>query len=253
MDERKRSASARSSRLTGRSRLQSRTVKKKPPPGPWKNAWTKYSLNDANELSFLHRLNAHHKCLVERGGFEEAAATEALKSPDPEKKEEVAKWLRRALRALDILQEQTGRAPVLMEGALSRVLIADLAVTLLQYCEQAPGLNLVYLFAELLGVDRHRTALAKQHSEKKWLLISLVAGLNVMSARWSDRKLAEKIEVSPMTIGEWKRAPDFEDHVRLVEQTIRENLKEVRIAHPGISDPEAIELALKLGAGTEKG
>jgi hypothetical protein len=226
--------------------LQSSTTKTKPPQNPWKDAWARYSLNDTSEVSFVDRIAAHHKRLVQRGGFEGAAAAEALKSPDSEKKEEVAKWLRQELRTLDILQEQSGKAPVLTGEALSRVLIADLAVTLLQYCEKAPGLNLVYLFAELLGVDRHRTAQAKQQSKKKWLLVSLVAGLNVMGARCSDRKLAEQIEVSPMTIGEWKRAPDFEANVRLGEQTIRENLEEVRIAHPTISDPEAIELAWEL-------
>jgi hypothetical protein len=235
--------------LTGssrRHRQMGRPKKTKTPTDPWRDAWTKYSLNDTSEISFINRLSAHRDRIVRRGGFEKAAAAEALKSPDPEKKEEVSKWLRRELRVLDILQEQTGKAPVRREVVLSRVLIADLAVTLLQYCENAPGLNLVYLLAELLGVDRHRTALAKQQSKKKWLLVSLIAELNVMGERWSNRKLAKRVDVSPMTIAEWKRSPDFEDDVRLGEQTLRENLKEVRTAYPTVSDLEAIELAYEL-------
>jgi transposase len=216
------------STVASRRRRMGRSAKTKPPPDPWRDAWTRYSLNDTSEVSFIDRINAHHDCIVQRGGFDKTAAAEALKSPDPAKKEEVANWLRRELRALDILQEQTGRAPVLVEGALSRVLIADLAVTLLQYCERPPGLNLVHLLAELLGVDRHRTALAKKQPEKKFRLASIVAELNVFGERLSDRRLAKMLEVSPMTIKEWKRAPNFEDNVRLGEQGFREKLKQVR-------------------------
>jgi hypothetical protein len=185
----------------------------------------------------------HKNFLIRQGDFEETAAWEALVSANPEKKEMAAFWLRSELKKLDKLQALTGEAPVLSGRMPQRVVIADLAVTLLQYCWKAPGRHLVYLIAELLGVDRHREALAEQASKKMWKLSSMVASWNVLGERCSDRKLAQIVDVSPTTIAKWKRAPDFGDRVRLGETIIRENLVEVRRAHPTVSAREAIRLA----------
>jgi DNA-binding XRE family transcriptional regulator len=210
-------------------------------PDPWKDVWVTYSLNDATQLDSINRIVAHKMRIIMSGcGFEEAEAVKALESPDPEDKEEVARWLRWELKRLDILQQQAGKAPVLTEQTLSRIVISDLALTLLQRCEKPPGSNLVYLIAELLGVDRHRTALSDKHQSKRWRLSNITAELRVLGLHYSDRQLAKKLGVSPTTIAEWKRDPDFDSRVAIADQLIREHLPEIRAERPGISDGEAL-------------
>jgi hypothetical protein len=186
--------------------------------------------------------------MVQRGGFEEKEAAEAIESPEPEKKEEAARWLRWELKRLDILQQQNGGALVLTGEALSRVVISDLAITLLQYCNGKPGLNLVYLIAELLGVDCHRTSLTKQE-RKKWHLSNIVASLNILGEQWSDRKLAKIVGISPTTVAEWKRDPEFSDRVFVADQIIRVDggLETIRAANAGLTLKEAINLAWDAG------
>jgi hypothetical protein len=216
----------------------------------WKDCWTKYSLNDATELDLFNRVDAHKKQIIERGGLDENTALVAFNSPEPETKEEVARWLRWELKRLDVLQEKSTGALVLSGKALSRVTIADLAITLLQSCDAKPGPNLICLIAELSGVDRHRTALANNKQEKKkWHLSYLTAALNILGESWSDRRLAKVVGVSPTTVAEWKNDSDFNERVSASEQIIRVdgNFEKVENENPTLSRKEAIELALSRG------
>jgi hypothetical protein len=212
------------------------------------DVWSRYSLNGVTHVAFIERLLAHKDLLIQRGGFTEADAIEALRSPQSQKKESVAAWLRRELKILNVSQKQVGRAPFLTGESLSRPIIGDLAVTLLQYCGEAPGLHLVYQIAELLEVGCHRTALARK-ADKKLQLAACVAQLSLQGASVSDRRLAKELSVSPTTVGEWKRSVGFKDDVELFKQSrkddIREHLEKVRIEYPGIRDQDAVRLAFE--------
>jgi hypothetical protein len=55
-------------------------------PDIWNNAWTAYSLNDKTEDAANKRATAHVERIIQRGGFEESEAKEAINSLEPEKK-----------------------------------------------------------------------------------------------------------------------------------------------------------------------
>lgn len=84
---------------------------------------------------------------------------------DPRTKEMVALWLRCELKELRNGEGTVGEAPVLKGKALSRLVIADAALTMLESVDMV-GDELLLLFQELLQIDRRRKALATSHSDK---------------------------------------------------------------------------------------
>jgi hypothetical protein len=77
----------------------------------------------------------------------------ALTDSNWETKETVASWLRKELKVLREAESEPGTAPVRRRGALSKTMISDVAIELL---ECIGGESLVCLFQELLDIDRHR-------------------------------------------------------------------------------------------------
>jgi hypothetical protein len=196
------------------------------------------SLDDPDPTVFQQRIRAHRDLLVERGGFEEGEAVRAIRSPKPEDKEGVAKWLRSQLKILQMMRP-VGAAPILNGNTLSEIVIADLAMTLLQYCEGTPGLHLVYLLGELLHVDRHRAAIAEMPLKRLELAAS-IAVLTLQGDALSDRALARQMSVSPPTIGHWKRSAGFKEEVERYAESFKQqvghHVERIRIQNPEISE-----------------
>ncbi len=128
----------------------------------WSDAgWPRHCFHDDDLDRWVDRLNGLRDLLVQRGGFSAKSATKALVNPDPKSKERTALWLSSELAKLRKTEQQVGAAPVRTGAALSRLTIADLAITMVQFLEGPPGENLICLLQELLDVDRHRKALAE--------------------------------------------------------------------------------------------
>ena len=126
--------------------------------------------------------------MISRGRFSNKDAIRALTSPDIETKQVAARWLRRELKIVRAGQSKTGAAPVLKGEALSPLVIADLAMTMVENFADDIGDDLVCLLQELLEVDRHRRALAKVPSEKFQLAAQIVAQRNLQG--WKAQGVA---------------------------------------------------------------
>jgi hypothetical protein len=114
--------------------------------------WPRHVLADVTLEAFFRRIDAHQQILIEKGGFQSKPAFQALIAPDPESKEQVAGWLSGELNKLREGEKRPGAAPMRRGQALPRAEIADLAMTMLEACETAPGENLICLVQELLDV-----------------------------------------------------------------------------------------------------
>ena len=104
----------------------------------------------------MRRLNALETLMIEKGHFSKEQATKAINDPSPISKEPIANWLSAELKKLREREKIVGKAPVLKGETLSRLVIADLAMTMVEMCALQPGENLICLLQELLYVDRYR-------------------------------------------------------------------------------------------------
>lgn len=161
--------------------------------------------------TYSRRMLSHFYLLRERAGLPEKDASKAILDPDPNTKQAAALWLRGELASLREQEKVVGAAPVLNEKLLSRLVIADLAVAMLGCCNV--GDDLIDLFAELLDVDRHRKALADNHSERKQRAIALEAQTELSGRKLGVRELARAVSVSPATISTWRKSREFRQQV----------------------------------------
>ncbi len=176
---------------------------------------------DGNLDAFLHRMNRLCELLEERGSFSGDEASNVLVSITTDQinkafelTERAAEWLRIELKNLRDGEKVEGKAPVLTGQSLSRLLIADLAMTMVEGLEEQPGPELIALLMELLNVDRHRRSLAAAHSEEKNRAVYLEAQVPNIGVR----ELAKAAGVAPSTITAWRRDPDYEKHVKLIRR-----------------------------------
>ncbi len=115
--------------------------------------------------------------------------------------EKVAKRLRSEIHQIRKEQRITSKAPVLTGRTMSPVDIADIAISMLQHINQAPGPELIALLMELLNLDSHRRNLAYQPNEKK----QKAAQLEAINPNLGVNELARKVDVANSTISRWKR------------------------------------------------
>jgi hypothetical protein len=157
------------------------------------------------------RMAGLQRILEAKGGFSrvpsawgQSQAHTALWSRRSEDTEPIALWLRGELKKLRAGEKQVGAAPVLSGNALSRLVIADIAMTMLEACE-CPGENLRCLLRELFDLDRHRWALG----EKRNKAFEDAAEIDAR-ATYGLRELARQVRVSPSTLKGWRASPDYQ-------------------------------------------
>jgi hypothetical protein len=202
------------------------------------------------------------KLIIERGHFTRDEADVALGNctidqarlaqinVDPEIQEKVALWLIGELKRLREGERQIGTAPVLSGKTMSRLDIADLAMTMLETCEGRPGHNLVYLLQQLLDIDRHRKALAEIRSEKFDLAVRIDAQEYLKGRPQSALQLSRHLSVSPTTLITWRRLPEYhgkvESLIRCWRDRLREFLEEIRVGVPNLPEQQAFQRAFEM-------
>jgi hypothetical protein len=164
--------------------------------------------------AFIRRMDYCVVLLVKRGGFQSRQASKALASARAEDKEPIAQWLRMELKNLRESEKKIGTAPVLIGGALSRLTIADLTMTMLETCNGA-GENLICLLHELLDVDRHRKALADKRSKQFDMAARIEAETALQGKQCGVRELARMVGASGSTVLNWRRDPEYQSVVQM--------------------------------------
>jgi hypothetical protein len=155
-----------------------------------------------------------------QGGFtiDEAMMAFWPATPATQKvKERVATWLRTELAKLRKAY-RLGNHPVRRQTALSKLIISDIAMTMLESGGQsAPGKNLLHLLEELLDVDRHRATLAQSAIySAAFIEAATLEGQALIESRiCSARELAKLVGVRPLTIIAWRKLPIYRFYINL--------------------------------------
>jgi hypothetical protein len=173
----------------------------------------------------------------------------ALNSPDLETKQAAARWLSGELRRLRADERKTGTAPVLKGNALSRLAIADLAMTMVENFADDIGDELVCLLQELLDIDWHRRALAERPSKEFEFAVQIVAQSELQGMKTIGvRELAKIVSVSPSTISGWQKCDEFQEAVAEKKRfwEFHRDLDKIRADNPGIETSRAFKLAIEL-------
>ena len=188
-----------------------------------------HGIYDGNLDAFLHRMNRLSELLEERGSFSRDEVSNVLVSISTDQinkafelTERAAEWLRIELKNLRDGEKVEGKAPVLTGQSLSRLLIADVAMTMVEGLQEQPGPDLIALLMELLNVDRHRRSLGAAHSEEKDRAVQLEAQVPNVGVR----ELTKPVGVAPSTITAWRRDPDYEKDVKLIRRLRNGGLRE---------------------------
>jgi hypothetical protein len=184
--------------------------------------WVDHAIHDVDYENWKRRLNELRNILVERGHFSSVTATQALTDAWSESKEKAARWLRNELQFVRKEEQKVGSSPVRRGKLLSRLIIADLAITMLQFLQEAPQENLVCLLQELLDVDRHRRA--QVQLESYFDAIKGEARARVLGKRFKVRRLAKRIGVSPSTITRWRKSKEYERDISALVRSHQEQI-----------------------------
>jgi len=187
------------------------------------------------------------KFIEKQGGFSKHVATLALREPDWETKETVASWLRDELKILRDAETKPGKAPVRRGQALSRTLISDIAIELL---EPMGGESLICLFQELLDVDRHRKSRAEDFIHLEGAA-ELEAQLELQGNQMGVRAFAKVLSVSPSTVTRWRNSPVFLKRVDFHKQVWRgflehEYFDQIRRESPELDETARFRRAFQL-------
>jgi hypothetical protein len=210
----------------------------------------------------IRRFESLRQLVVERGHFTEAEHGVALGycttdqtrlagiNVAPDIGEKVALWLIEELQTLRERERKVGSAPVLSGKTMSRLDIADLAMTMLESCEDRPGEHLIRLLQQLLDVDRHRKALAGFRNEKFESAVDIDAQLSLEGRAPSAYQLARYLSVSPTTIIAWRQLPEYhlkqEALIKYWRRELREFLEEVKVAAPNLGEHQAFRGAFEM-------
>jgi hypothetical protein len=182
----------------------------------------KLRTDDGSHDPLILRISAYQQLLMKRGGFTHEQALETLADPDPGKKEPVAAWLRVELEKVRRGEKKVGAAPILNGEAVSRLIIADLAMGMLENCDGQPGEKLIGLFQELLNVDRHRNAVYEKSTPKS--KYHRAASIDAQEDKVGLREMAGILSVSPATIKTWRESERYRSEVKW-KKWVREDLK----------------------------
>jgi hypothetical protein len=196
------------------------------------------------------RLSAHSTLIEKRGGFEKEAATLALVNRSWETKEPFALWLSQELQLLREGHARVGAAPVRTGKALSRIEIADLAITMLECL--VVGDNLLCLFQELLNVDRHRQDLATSDRNMK-SAAEIEAQFNLQGHPCGVQQLARLVSVRPSSVTRWRRSDKYRkavaDQQRVLSEVVRDKyFEQIERDHGPLTDVESFRHAFRMWA-----
>ena len=178
---------------------------------------------DATMEGYMHRIEGHERLLVTRGGFPENEAFAVLMNGDSESKEPIARWLRSELSRLRDGERIIGTAPSWRErahrkqDALTRSVITDLAFTLLENIDGAPGRELLSLLQETLNVDRHRRDLSTK-KEKFDRAADMEAQASFRGQLLGARELSRAMSISPSTASSWKKSVEYQNTIESHKQ-----------------------------------
>ncbi|NEU97020.1 hypothetical protein [Bradyrhizobium uaiense] len=215
------------------------------------NRFPEYLCPDMNDDAWFHRKSAASELIEKRGEFSSHVSMLALVDSDWETKEAVASWLRRELKVLRVAEGKSGGAPVRRNVALSRTVISDVAVELL---ECIGGEALVCLFQELLDIDRHRRSRAESFVQLD-RAAEMEAQLNLQGRHTRVRELAGHMSVSPSSVTRWRKNSAYRGrvdfHKRVWGNFMRdEYFDQIKSKVPTLSEPECFRRAFALYASS---
>jgi hypothetical protein len=200
---------------------------------------------DITHDAYFSRLTAHEKLIEKRGGFQREEAPLVLTHGLWETKERCALWLRTELKQLRDGEARAGTAPVRNRLALSRIQIADLAVTMLECLEV--GDNLLCLFQELLNVDRHRRELATSDSKLE-RAAQIEAQFILQGFPCGVQQLAKWVSVRPSSVTRWRRSDKYRGRVEFYRDvwlcTLRDKyFEKINLEHGPLTDEQCFRHA----------
>jgi hypothetical protein len=210
-----------------------------------------YLWPDLNDDAWFRRKSSVSDLIEKRGGFSKHVATLALTDSDWETKEAVASWLRRELKVLREAEGKSGEAPVRRKAALSRSLISDVAIELL---ECIGGESLICLFQELLDIDRHRKSIAENFAQLDQAA-EMQAQLELQGRNMGVREFAGHMSVAPSSVTRWRKSPMYRErldfHKRVWANFLRdEYFEQIKGELPTLSEPECFRRAFTLYASS---
>lgn len=126
----------------------------------------------------------------------------------PDRKEAGAEFLTTELHRLRGLQ-QAKQAPGHTKHALSPIMIADMAVTMLESCDGPPGPKLTSLISQLLWVDRHRATRAEKWNGPFFRAADIEAQGKLAGKPFSVRALARMAGVDATQVSRWRKSDDY--------------------------------------------
>jgi hypothetical protein len=192
-------------------------------------------------------LSPHSNLIEKRGRLQREEATLALVNNKWETKERCALWLRKEV----VLREgeaRTGVAPVRNRLSLSRIEIADLAVTMLECLDV--GDNLLCLFQELLNVDRHRKELATRHANLE-RAAQTEAQITLQGFPCGVQQLAKYVSVRPSSVTRWRRSDKYRERVEFYRgvwsHVLRdEYFEKIKLEHDVLTDEQCFRHAFRM-------
>jgi hypothetical protein len=201
------------------------------------NGFADHVTKDVTLDAYMRRMDSLEKMLLNYGKFSRDAAVKALVNSDPATKEAVAAWLRIELDRLRKAEAKLGTAPVRRKLALSRLDIADAALTMVQAIKGPCGNELLSLLQELLNVDRHRQQLFRHCSDLFEAAANFDAQLEIYEKNFSARELAKRVGVSQPTISAWRKSAQYKEMVALYRDVWQEGLEpiieQIKAKNPG--------------------
>lgn len=206
-----------------------------------------YLWPDLNDDAWFRRKSSVSDLIEKRGGFSSHVATLALTDSDWETKEAVASWLRQELKVLREAEGKSGEAPVRRKAALSRTLISDVAIELL---ECIGGESLICLFQELLDIDRHRRSVAEGFAQLDEAA-AMQAQLELQGRHMGVREFAGQMSVAPSSVTRWRKSAMYRErldyHKRFWTNFLRdEYFEQIKTELPHLSEPECFRRAFAL-------
>jgi hypothetical protein len=215
-----------------------------------KDEVSRHAMADVNLDGHFMRLSAHSTLIEKRGGFEKEAVALALVNSSWETKEPLALWLSKELEFLREGEVRVGAAPVRTGKALSRIEIADLALTMLECLDV--GDNLLCLFQELLNVDRHRKDLATSDRNMK-SAAEIEAQFNLQGYPCGVQELARLVSVRPSSVTRWRRNDRYRKEVarnqRAFSEVLRdEYFEQIKRDYGPLTDVETFRHAFRMYA-----
>jgi hypothetical protein len=153
-------------------------------------------------------MRGHHSrlaLLLRPAGFRDLEAFDLLSRGNVKLDERAIAWLKDQLGRLK--RAKPGTSPVRRRHTISRVQIADVALTMLERHNVPPGL--VDLLSDLLNVKEHRAALTNSYQFDN--RFRRMADLDIQAFLRDEkilatRKMAETISVSTSTVHEWRNS-----------------------------------------------